>query len=245
MARRDARRILVVVLRARCRNADERRTKQRRIAKSGGADGTGGRGMHAAADETGLELLVGSEPGNVHGIYAVAERYGAGNEPAVISPIEADPRAALPRLILQVGGLVELFVVVDAEDTVATLAYWRGADTAQLRLEEPGRHARHHHQCGEPVKIRHAGANRVARNLGALPFDRKRDRRAAEHAEIVRAVRVLPDVFGIDHQVLAERLLEPGVKFISPSGSQRIGVAWIALERRHQRVDHDIVAAGA
>ena len=44
---------------------------------------------------------------------------GAGNrtgdQTAVISPVEAEPRPALPRLVLQVRGLVEMFVVVDAE----------------------------------------------------------------------------------------------------------------------------------
>ena len=55
----------------------------------------------------------------------------------------------------------------------------------------------------------------------------------AEHAEIVGAVRVLPDVFGVDHQISSERLLQAGVEFVAPAGTERRGQA------RMPCVDHD------
>src|ERR1019366_8114810 len=39
-----------------------------------------------------------------------------GHQSAVISPVEAEPRPGLPRLVLNMGCLVELLVVVNAED---------------------------------------------------------------------------------------------------------------------------------
>ena len=39
----------------------------------------------------------------------------AGHQAAVVAPVEAEPRPVLPGLVLQVRGLVEVLVVVDAE----------------------------------------------------------------------------------------------------------------------------------
>ena len=71
------------------------------------------------------------------------------------------------------------------------------------------------------MKIRHAHAARVSRNLGAVPFDREGDRRCAQHAEVVGVVRVLPDVLAGEDKILSEGLLDPGVEFIAPARTER------------------------
>src|SRR5271165_4158249 len=76
-----------------------------------------------------------------------------------------------------------------------------------------------------------------------VPFDRISDRRAAEDAEIVGPVRVLPDVLAVHHQILAKSLLEAGVELIARAGSQWNGKARIALEGRHEIIDNRVVAS--
>ena len=133
--------------------------------------------------------------------------------------IEPDPRSALPRLVLQVGRLVEFLVVVDAERTHGSSG--SGAHAADLRSEEARGHAGHHHDGREAVEVRHARADGIAGNLGVVPLDRERDRRCAQDAEVVGVVRVLPDVLAIHDQVFSECLLKPGVEFIAKAGSKR------------------------
>ena len=96
----------------------------RRRAEAVRADRSGRCRMHAPAVESRLELLIGREAGDIHdrvgpvrpvGAIASRARHRAGHQAAVVAPVEAEPRAASSRLVLQVRGLVELLVVVDAE----------------------------------------------------------------------------------------------------------------------------------
>src|SRR5208282_6166488 len=87
----------------------------------------------------------------------------AGDQTAVIPPVETSPRATLPGLILQVGCLVELFVVIDAEGEVG--GGNRRACSADLRMEEARGHTREHHLCRKTVHIRDAHAAGVSGNL--------------------------------------------------------------------------------
>ena len=80
-------------------------------------------------------------------------------------------------------------------------------------------HTGEHHERRKPVEIRDAGADRVAGNLGAAPFDRECDGRAAYDAEIVGVVGVLPDVLGVHDQVSSEGLLQADVKFVAVAAS--------------------------
>ena len=72
-----------------------------------------------------------------------------------------------------------------------------------------------------PWKFGIESADGISGNLRADPLDRISDRRVAEHAEVECLVGVLPDVFAIDHQILAKRLREAGMKFIAVAGAQR------------------------
>src|SRR5580658_7753459 len=112
IARRDAGRVVVVVLRARRGNGYQCGTIQARRAEAGRTDRSGGRRMHAAAVEPSFELLIGREGGNVHhGVASIWSArasftsgawHWAGYQSTVITPVEADPRKGLPRLVLQV-----------------------------------------------------------------------------------------------------------------------------------------------
>ena len=145
--------------------------------------------------------------------------HSSGNQSAVVAPVEAEPRAALPgRLVLQVCGHVVGFVVVNAENPRRRRG--SGSGSRDLRSEEPGGDAGHHHQRAEAMVHRHAGAQRQSGNLRVMPFDRKCDRRITQHAEVVGAVRVLPDVFAVDHQKLSDGLLQAGMEFIAKAGCQ-------------------------
>ena len=121
----------------------------------------------------------------------------------------------------------------------------RGADSADLRFKEARRHVRHHDERRQSVEVRHAAADRKAGDLGSRPLDRKRDRRVAQHAEVVGLVRVLPDVFAVKDKVLPKGLLETSVKLIAPTRTQRGSGHAGTDRRRHDRVDHRIVASHA
>ncbi len=112
VARRNPRRIGIVVLGARRGQADERGPVLSRSA--GGRERYGRGGMLAAAEQSSLELLIGGEAAQVNRS-SVRHRHFAGHQPAVVTPVETDPWSGLPGLILHVRGLVEAFVVVDAE----------------------------------------------------------------------------------------------------------------------------------
>src|SRR5271166_2950884 len=210
----------------------ELRCRTRRGQRSGGGC------ADAIAGESGLELLIGAqgvsenilqqdgglpvESGGLRAVvdcaYAVTRRV-SGYQTAVVTPVEAKPGAALPGLVLQVGGLVELFVVVDAEGKSGAGRH-RRAGSADLGLEEARRHAGKDHQRREAMEIRHADAAGVSGNFGVVPFNRESDRGIAEHAEIVAIVRVFRDPLTGKDQVLAEGLLDASVEFIAKAGAQ-------------------------
>src|SRR6202035_5138065 len=127
-------------------------------------------------------------------VSAVASRARnrTGHQTAVIPPVEAEPGAGLPSLVLHVGCLIEFLVVVDAKNS----AGGRGSSTssADLRSEEPRRHAGEDHQRREAMEVGHAHPARISRNLGAIPFNWESDRRCAQNAEVIGVVGVLPDV---------------------------------------------------
>src|SRR4029077_12807331 len=139
-----------------------------------------------------------------------------GDKPAVIPPVETNPREILRQLVLQMRGLVELLVVVDTKHAGSALTGRCNANSAHLRLKETCSYAGHYKQRGETVKFRNGGANGVARNFGVVPFHGEENRGVSEDAEVVAVVGVLPEVFGIHNEVFSEGLLEADVKFVAP-----------------------------
>src|SRR5689334_237094 len=137
MAWRDAWRIVIVILGTRRGNGDSRRAVLRwRTRGQGRTQG----GEHAPAEEASLDLLVSGQAGQIYwGRRVGCERNGARNQPAVITPVEAEPRAALPGLVLDVSGLIEFLVVVDAKgrDIAARCRARRnGASATKLWVEK-------------------------------------------------------------------------------------------------------------
>src|ERR1700675_4354424 len=118
----------------------------------------GGRRVHTVAGEAGFKLLVGAQGNAAHvrghqrdgaicrgsakTAGASVERLNAetgrraGDKPAIVSPVEADPRKLLRGLILQVGCLVEMFVVVNAKN--ARRRGWVCTGSGDLRGKETG-----------------------------------------------------------------------------------------------------------
>src|SRR5580698_4054029 len=177
--------------------------------------------MHASAIQSALELLIRRQTGNIHdrigpvrAIHAISAGawHFTSHLAAVVVPIETEPRPSFPGLVLQMSGGVENLIVVDAEHFASgrQRARWRGANSADLRFKEARRHVREHDERRESVEIRHGAADRKAGDLRARPLDRKSDRSVAQHAEVVRLVRVFPDVLAIQYKVFSEGLLETG-----------------------------------
>ncbi len=118
-----------------------------------------------------------SVPFGPFGAITARARYGTGHQAAIVAPVEAHPGSALERLVLQVSGLVENFVVVDAEHLASSHASERrGADAADLRFEEARRHARHHGIRREAMRVRNADAEGKSGDFRFGPLDGKGDR---------------------------------------------------------------------
>src|SRR6516225_1285402 len=153
VARRDARRVLVGILSPRCGNCRESRTELR--GRTRGRQGLSRCCRYPVADEPRLKLLICGELAEIDlktwigGIRRGRERNGRGDLPTVIPPVESKPWTALPGLILQVGGLAELLVVIDAEH--AARRRWRGTRSSQLRKEEARGNTRKHKRGRKPM----------------------------------------------------------------------------------------------
>src|SRR5215472_3427843 len=121
--------------------------------------------MNRPTEKPRLKLLIGTDDRSVDDVVAAQRtiravatgtRNWASHLSAVIPPVEAKPGALLPRLILQMGRLIEVFVVIDAEDP--SRCRWSGAGTAKMRCEEQGREAEEHDKGGDWMKIRDTDA---------------------------------------------------------------------------------------
>src|ERR1017187_692198 len=207
--------------------------------------------MLRSAEEPRFELLIGSQGsskriGHIDGrlstwgcrlrAIATVARCRASHQSAVIPPVKAQPWSGFPRLILQVRRLIELFVVVNAEGS-STLPH-RDAQATRLRWEEARGHARHHYQRRESVELRHAHSNRVSRDLGIVPSNRKEDRRRCQRAEIIASVRVLPNVVPAHNGKAAERLLQARMEVIAIAR-----VKWCIFARDKSGDDSELASA--
>src|SRR5580692_10834249 len=88
--------------------------------------------------------------------------------------------------------------------------------------------------------FRKASANGKARDFGTGPFDGEKNGSGAEDIEVVRIVRVLPNVFAAQDEMFAKGLLQSRMKFIAKSRGQRRGRAGKTLSDGHDRVDYGV-----
>ena len=148
VARQDAWRVVVVIFGPGGRDLDKFRAVLccwAKIDSQRGTERSGGSSSDTVADEPGLELLVGADNGSVYdGIAAVwsvvaissRARHRSCNQSAVITPVESDPGAAFPGLVLKMRGLFKILIVVNAENCPRRSR--RGASPANLRIKEAG-----------------------------------------------------------------------------------------------------------
>src|SRR5882672_5214966 len=133
IARRNTRRVVIVILRSRRGNIDPRGAV---LSRSAGSERCGQSRELVSAEKACLDLLVGCQARQVYWRRGIGgKRYRSGHQAAVITPVEAKPRASLPHLVLDMRSLLELLVVVDAEHTSCR----RTAQAADLRIEETRR----------------------------------------------------------------------------------------------------------
>src|SRR5580692_8052917 len=106
--------------------------------------------------------------------------------------------------VLEVGGLVELLVVVDAEGNVdRPRGGDSGAGASDLGVEEAGLDRGHDGVGAEAVPIRDFNMEGVAGDFGVVPVDGEEDGRVAEDGEVEGVASVLPDVLAAEDKVFA------------------------------------------
>src|SRR5260370_23390736 len=71
-----------------------------------------------------------------------------------------------------------------------------------------------HRERRETMKIRHAHSHGRPVNLRAFPCYGKEDWRIAERTEVIRVVRVFPQVVRVHHHVLSKRLLKASIELV-------------------------------
>src|SRR5580658_4471192 len=89
------------------------------------------------------------------------------------------------------------------------------------------------------MEVRDVDASREPGNIGTVPFDGKCDRRIAQYAEIEAVMRLLPDVFAVEHHVAPERLLQARVEFVAKAGRQNR----VRSRRAQKKHGQDVVVA--
>ena len=165
---------------------------------------------YAAAEQARLELLVGGQAaaGQIHRArWHRATRNRTRDQAAVVSPVEPDPRPAFPGLILQVGCLVELLIVVDAENSIpaadgaAPAPPTCGVKNRAATLEKT-MSAENPWMFGTLTRPANPGILELCHSIGKVIGV------APENAEVVGVVRVLPDVLTREDQIPPERLLQ-------------------------------------
>jgi hypothetical protein len=73
------------------------------------------------------------------------------------------------------------------------------------------------------VQIDRADASRDAIQLGIVPGNGERDGRIQQRAEIVRVVRILPEIVQVDQQPFANALFQAGVELVAVAGGDGDG----------------------
>src|SRR5438105_6477176 len=154
IARSYARRVVVVIFRARRRYFESGRS----VLGRGASDERRGQSWElASAEQAGLDLLVGREPCQVYRCCGIGgKRYCASYQAAIITPVKADPRPALSHLVLEMRSLLKNLIVVDAEHS----SWRRATQAAYLRIEETSRSVTEDGKRGEATEVRHTDARR-------------------------------------------------------------------------------------
>ena len=114
--------------------------------------------------------------------------------------------------------LIEGLIVVNAKYFSTRDA---GAQPANLWREVTGPDVGEHRERRETMKVGHTDAYRRSVNLRIFPSDGEEDRRVGERGEVIRVVRILPQVVGVHHRVLSKGLLKAGVELVALARTNR------------------------
>ena len=77
----------------------------------------------------------------------------------------------------------------------------------------------------EAMNVGGAHAARDAIEFGVVPGDREGDGGVQQRAEVVGAMRELPEIVGVDQQVSADGLLEAGVELVAAARARMGAIA--------------------
>src|SRR5690242_18550901 len=105
--------------------------------------------------------------------------------------------------------------MIDAENSRRNVL--RVQETAGLGREIAGACVTECPISYETMEVRRAHTTRDAVQLRLVPRDGKRDGRVLQRAEIVSVRCVLPEIVGVDQQILPDRLLQAYVVLIAPA----------------------------
>src|SRR5215467_11278801 len=110
--------------------------------------------------------------------------------------------------------------MINAEDSATSHGCTESAD---LWWEVSGANVRKNRECCESMMVRHVNAHRGSINLGIFPRNGEEDRCVAECAEIIRIVRVLPQIVRVDHYKSPKSLLKAGIELVAlPRTNRRL-----------------------
>src|SRR5579871_3659524 len=168
-------------------------------------------GLHPAAIQKNLRLLICCQVGQVGRSLAIVDRRISSHQSALIPPRKPIPGSVRLWLILQMCRLLEGLIVIDPEGSRARSSRVVEQNAADLRPEEPRTSMPKHSIGGYAVYLRNRCLHSEAIDLRFRPLNRKRQRRIEQNIEVEITIGVLPEVFAIDDQVFANALLKSGV----------------------------------
>src|SRR5262245_42561011 len=124
------------------------------------------------------------------------------------------------KLILRLRCLLKCLIVVNAEDTLRQVgieeqpaAFGREVTRPRVPGDIEGR---------KTFVVGEVNARRYAVNLRQLPRNREGDWRIQQHAEIVGVACAFPEIVGVNHDVLADALLNANIELMTASRLQRL-----------------------
>src|ERR1017187_2036526 len=179
----------------------------------------GDRGKHAVACQADRYLLIRRHAGESTDHGGTRIGHPTHYQSAVIAPGESDPLVVLV-LIPEYSRRLKRLVVIDPKYASSQRRSLRDESSVLGRIVSGARMAKR--PIGlKALQVGGAYAPGDSIQLGVVPYDRESYGRGAQGAEVVRTVRVLPEVVCVNQQVPADRLLKASIELIPVAGLQR------------------------
>src|SRR6185369_17281605 len=94
--------------------------------------------------------------------------------------------------------------------------------SSYFRIEETRARVPEHRIRSESAIAWHVDSNRKSIDLRFVPLDRNGQRRVEQHVEVEIFVRVLPEIFAVNHQVLTDGLFKARSEVVARSRGWRL-----------------------